>query len=110
MKDEIKEILESLDKISKAEYYPEDLLTYKECHLLLDYITNLQEELKETADLCSKHFVKIQTLKDYKSRNEKAKELLKEAGCYDEETKTFCDDIWEELPKLLNILNGDDNE
>ena len=44
MNDEIKEILESLDKIAKAEYYPEDLLTYKECQLLLDYITNLQNK------------------------------------------------------------------
>ena len=44
MNDEIKEILESLDKIAKAEYYPEDLLTYKECQLLLDYITKLQKE------------------------------------------------------------------
>ena len=41
-------------------------------------------------------------------RQQKAIELLKEAGCYDEEAKTFCDDIWEELPKLLNILQGDD--
>jgi len=44
----------------------------------------------------------------YKSRNEKAIELLKEAGCYDEETKTFCDDIWEELPELYEILTGGD--
>lgn len=34
--------------------------------------------------------------------------LLKEAGCYDEETKTFCDDIWEELPKILKTLEGDE--
>jgi hypothetical protein len=41
-------------------------------------------------------------------RIDKAIELLKEAGCYDEEAKTFCDDIWEELPELLNILQGSD--
>ena len=55
MNDEIKEILESLDKIAKAEYYPEDLLTYKECQLLLDYITNLQEENQRLKNLCDKY-------------------------------------------------------
>ena len=49
MNDEIKEILDNLDKIAKAEYYPEDLLTYKECQLLLDYITNLQEQLHQAS-------------------------------------------------------------
>lgn len=44
MKDEIKEILESLDKIAKGSYYPEDLLYYENCKQLLDYITNLQEK------------------------------------------------------------------
>ena len=42
MNDEVKEILDSLNKIANVEYYPEDLLTYKECKQLLDYITNLQ--------------------------------------------------------------------
>lgn len=36
----------------------------------------------------------------------KAIEVLKKAGCYDEETKTFCDDVWEELPELLDILES----
>ena len=53
----------------------------------------------------------IDEYENYKQRNEKAIQILKEAGCYDEETKTFCDDVWEELPKILNILKGsDDNE
>ena len=34
--------------------------------------------------------------------------LLKEAGCYDEETKTFCDDVYDELPKILKTLEGDE--
>lgn len=44
--------------------------------------------------------------KELQKRIDEAIELIKEAGCYDEELKTFCDDIWEELPDLLNILKG----
>lgn len=113
MKDEIKEILDKL----------------------LDYITNLQEENKRYKKIFEgkERFSKIMPddtdfivlskadydrqqedielgLIDYKSRNEKAIELLKEAGCYDEETKTFCDDVWEELPELLEILQGSDKD
>lgn len=43
---------------------------------------------------------------EYKQRINKAIELLKKAGCYDEETQMFCDDVWDELPDLLNILEG----
>ena len=96
MKDEIKEIEEWLRDISTPtglSYSGDRTLSNSMADHIIDYITNLQEE-KE----------------DYKSRNEKAIELLKEAGCYDEETKTFCDDVWEELPNLLNILNGDDKK
>ena len=114
MKDEIKEILDDLlftttlpnvsVKLSKEKLYQ-----------LKDYITNLQERCEYLQRSCERKEDEILSLRDecvdgemYKSRNEKAIELLKEAGCYDEETKTFCDDIWEELPKLLNILNGGD--
>ena len=32
--------------------------------------------------------------------------IIKEEGCYDEEMKTFCDDInHSELPKLLAMLD-----
>lgn len=35
-----------------------------------------------------------------------AKRFIKEEGCYDEEMKTFCDDInYSELPKLLAMLD-----
>lgn len=48
MDDEIKEILEQLEwyrKIGKKDlYYPERVLTNKKAFLLLDYITNLQQE------------------------------------------------------------------
>lgn len=62
---------------------------------------------KKYSDKYGYHWYKNK-LEDYKSRCEKAVEILKEAGCYDEEIKSFCDDIWEELPDLLNILKGSD--
>ena len=35
-----------------------------------------------------------------------AKRFIKEEGCYEEDNKTFCDDInYNELPKLLQILD-----
>ena len=36
----------------------------------------------------------------------KVEEFIKEEGCYEEDTKIFCDDInCSELPKLLEILD-----
>ena len=58
MSDDIKEIVESLDKIANQEYYAEDLLYYENCKKLLDYITNLQEEndrLRKELELCKKN-------------------------------------------------------
>lgn len=63
------------------------------------------------------HYIKTINGKDYvlhedylklEQKIDKAIKILKEAGCYDEETKTFCDDIWEELPDILNALEGSD--
>ena len=69
MKDEIKEILDRINN------YPEKLycLNENEKHLLLDYITNLQEENERLKELnvC----VGCNNNPDYKSRNEKAKSL-----------------------------------
>lgn len=100
MKDEIKQILAQLEIIIAVDDNSELILENKTCRILYDYITNLQEKYEEADNDRHKLF----------EQKEKAIELLKEAGCYDEETKTFCDDIWEELPKLLNILNGGDEE
>jgi len=110
MNNDIKEILRNLEYTAKKhtiqllenggmiEHCPQAIATEMRlntysANILLDYITNLEQKNQ-----------------DYKSRNEKAIKLLKEAGCYDEETKTFCDDVWEELPKLLNILLGEDKD
>lgn len=54
MKDEIKEILQDLEKVAKCEYYPEDLLYYENCQKLLDYITTLQEDLKVACEVIEK--------------------------------------------------------
>ena len=46
MKDEIKEILDNLYRFRNEDnkFQPEDILTIEDVWLLLDYITNLQEE------------------------------------------------------------------
>ena len=90
MNDEIKEISYKLDSISNGAYNNDGYVDLKqdEAHLLLDYITNLQQEnerLKEKSinevlrndfDMCVKDLKKankkIEKLEDYKSRIEKA--------------------------------------
>ena len=115
MNDEIKEILESLDKIAKAEYYPEDLLTYKGCQLLLDYITNLQEENKELKIkndilefrmkqndrmvICERYRI-LKQRDDYKQRIDKAIEYIKK------EDELYYIKVF--LRDLLKILGGDE--
>ena len=143
MKDEIKEILNYLtkfinDKEEITKYGCE--ISVKQAKHLLDYITNLQEEIKSLKGSCkalgkkrenqrkelivlshnlSKKNVKVQTLKtnmkELQQENErlnniikKTTKLLKQAGSYDEETKQFCDDVWEELPEILSVLKGSD--
>lgn len=130
MNSEIKEIIESLDKIAKAEYYPEDLLTYKECQLLLNYTTNLQKEneylKKQNTKLYKKDTKIINELKeeleitqekwnkdkqwsecrtkewlDYKQRIDKAIEYIKEWRESDG-SKGYC------TFDLLEILGGDE--
>lgn len=112
MNDEIKEILDSLDKIAKAEYYPEDLLTYKECQLLLDYITNLQEEnerLKKENKKLSNDLAeailfnqkRCEQNKELKQRCEKAIEYIKKWRESDG-SQGYC------TFDLLEILGGDE--
>ena len=76
----------------------------KKAFMLLDYITNLQQENDRLKEIL--HWKQIENNIFYKSRIDKAIEILKESGCYDEETKAFCDSVWEELPIILNILKG----
>ena len=104
MKDEIKEMLqeikEMVDNYLKIYKLEDDMMydtiNYKasQWYALLDYITNLQQE-KE----------------DYKSRNEKAIEYIKEHIRIDDEYPAYMEMLVEEKDELLNILNGgDDNE
>lgn len=58
MKDEIKEILEYYKRTNKNHFgYEQDkIITYKEAHLLLDYITNLQEENEKAIELLNREY------------------------------------------------------
>lgn len=114
MNDEIKRILNDLDKIAKGEYYPEDLLTYKECQLLLDYITNLQEEneeLKIKNDIlefrmkqndrmviCERYRI-LKQRDDYKQRIDKAIKIIQNDTTLNPTRQR---------DRLINILNGGD--
>lgn len=102
MKDEIKEILEDF-KIYEDRYKKcnetQFIIFYRDIHLLLDYITNLQEEIKSLKGSCkalgkkcenqrkelivlshnlSKKNVKVQTLKTNMKELQQENERLKE--------------------------------
>lgn len=68
----------------------------------------LKEELGNEYDTAM-YEINISALKEIERLNniiKKTTKLLKQAGSYDEETKQFCDDVWEELPDILNVLEG----
>lgn len=113
MTNDIEKMIDNLEFISKQESATIEI-NQNGCKLLLDYITNLQEEVNkltaESTEWEERTYCWQDRAEDLQIRIDKAIELLKEAGCYDEETKTFCDDVWEELPKLLNILQGEDKK
>lgn len=75
MNNEIKEILDRLfvykNENDEMKYQPEDILTIDDVWLLLDYITNLQEENK---NLKNEQISKYQTLKELQEENDKLKE------------------------------------
>ena len=100
MNKEIKEILDFLEGIVNEKYAmpsEQELLNEKEIKILLDYITNLQEENEKLyIQLEDKANEQIKTMYlEYKSRNEKAIEFCKK---YDFILK------WQ----LLEILEGED--
>jgi len=106
MNEEIKDIID---------YINDRVIPNEKWEKIKDYITDLQEENDRLKDELKRlhNLLNSQAYKDldnYKSRIDKAIKLLKEAGCYDEETKTFCDDIYYELPNILNALEGSDKE
>lgn len=62
------------------------------------------EVLKGTVSMPIKDY---EIYKGLQQRIDKAIEYIKDKGCYEEDTKVFCDDInYDELSKLLNILQG----
>lgn len=120
MNDEIKEILE------RIKTYPEKLycLSEKEKRILLDYITNLQQEnerLKERVAYLERSNnrredtiiglrFEVAEQEDYKSRCEKAIPILN--NIYMLDNVTITNNACEEIDKAINTLqNGsEDNE
>ena len=124
MKGEIKEIL---DWLKDEDIYIEEIgyqykrISLRESKLLLDYITNLQEEnerLKEdirkdevyfkTFELAEECDQKQDIIDTYKSRNEKAIEILNEG--LKELDKRGRNEVYieEYLENALDILKGSD--
>ena len=121
MKDEIKEILEDLKEHSHSKYVAPLELIDIECQLLLDYITNLQEEnerLKEivenlttmTASGDGKQIKNTAQFKldIYKQRIKKAVDLIIEKIDYDNEYPGYMQMLSTDYEDLLNILQGSD--
>lgn len=107
MNNSIKEILDDMKQMPIDESWALNLEDYQ-CKLLLNYITNLQKEnenLKQQLDFIdeqNKYIDKIENkIKDYKQRNERAVEYIKEnSDMVDWLHCVNCD--------LLNILEGGD--
>ena len=137
MKDEIKEAIDNLNGVVKGIYRMDEAgLEIEDIKILLDYITNLQEELEEEKRIEQESLKTIQELEeklynlthtiftgrnynevlkseqDYKSRNEKAIEYIKQSI---DNPQPFYEYLFgdengkvENLDKLLNILQGED--
>lgn len=115
MNDEIKEIL---DKLNKLEYDDIHLIiceviSRRKIKILLDYITNLQQENEHLSMELNTTMIERN---NYLSRCEKANEYIKENkdkyyhdwGEDDGSYYTYLDET--EIDKLSNILNGGNNE
>lgn len=69
-----------------------------------DLTTVYLKGYEDGKDLYNHYKLLYQKVKD---RNDKAIEYIKEQGCYEEDTKVFCDDLnYYAIPKLLEILKG----
>lgn len=79
-------------------------LDEEDCKLLLDYITNLQQENEELNRMCELYSKSLYNaeLTDYKSRLEKASNKLDSMFANGEENKIFDD-----LLELDKIVKGD---
>ena len=106
MNDEIKEILEQLEwyrKIGKKDvYYPECVLPNKKAFILLDYITNLQQENEELKKKLDRRYYK----NEYE-RIKKENDRLKENNSNMQEEMAR---VWEENERLKDIVVEKDNQ
>lgn len=109
MTEEIKEILDDLG--NKDNYIEEFGYQYKRISLydsfqLLDYITNLQQDLDKANDIIEKdrqfYKCRMNEYADYKSRLEKASNKLDSMFANGEENK-----ILDDLLELDKIVKGD---
>ena len=105
MNEEIKEILDKLQEISNYAVIYNIKINSDEAKILLDYITNLQQEkedYKERFNLMAKFRNKaLERELIYKSKCEKAIELYK--NCKEEDYCILS-------VKMYEILNGDDEK
>lgn len=117
MKDEIKEILDKLQKVANRETASRNALMEmkdKDYQLLLDYITNLQEENERVSNLYETYEeaneLWIKKCENYKSRIDKAVEYIKliENNTPNSTRKNIAKMILINYKTLLNLLNGDD--
>ena len=101
-------ILQDVDQFAEETYEYPNYFTLdpntKDCKLLLDYITNLQEELKSIKSNYKIQLEYDEELEDYKSRNEKAIEIIK---TYSNMLDTRGVLLYS---NLLNVLQGSDKE
>ena len=117
--DEIKKILDRLEKIGFYASVPKELaymttnITPQECKTILDYITNLQQEnerlKEENKYLDELRNANYSSWQDSLSRIEKAVEYIKEDYERNQEVIEYCS-FDEFYKKLLNILNGRSDE
>lgn len=98
MKDEIKEIINDLQRVADRKCYPEDILDGSIAQEWVDYITNLQEEVKyqKEAEL------------EYNEKHTKLMNKCKKIREYLEEPNR--DNFDFSKAYILNILEGKDNE
>ena len=111
MKDEIKEILDNLQRVADRKCYPEDILDGSIAKKWVDYITNLKEENESLKELnvC----VGCNNNPDYKQRIDKAIEYIhNHQPVFELSNKEQIQEWFEKeyYIELLNILNGDDEE
>lgn len=106
MNNDIKEILDNLKYCKEHDkennYYPEDILTREDVWLLLDCITNLQEENKKKEELIKKYDFELKhKTKQYEFLRHNESEELKKYKRYVDETFLY---TYEELQdKVINL-------